>query len=65
MKRSEAIAILKDILYEASGHVAEEINPEWLLHNIEKRLEMLPPERVVDYSPFMTANAWEPENEEK
>lgn len=48
MKRSEAIAILSDILYEASGHVAEEINPEWLLDNIEKRLNMLPPPLRTD-----------------
>ena len=43
MKRSEAIKKLSWILSEASGHVAEEINPEWLLNRIELDLEMLPP----------------------
>jgi hypothetical protein len=44
MKGSEAVELLRDILDEASGHIAEEINPEWLLKRIEEKLGMLPPE---------------------
>ena len=44
MKRSEAVELLRDILNEASGHLAEEVNPEWLITRIEERLGMLPPE---------------------
>lgn len=75
MKRSEAIELLRDILDEASGHLAEEVNPEWLLNRIEEKLGMLPPETKATPEDFtntgftqefldehdFTVNRWEEE----
>jgi len=66
MKRSEAIELLKYILNEASGHLAEEVNPEWLLIRIEEDLRMLPPfvdQYENDTSLDLIGNRWEPEDE--
>ena len=77
MKRSEAAELLRDILYEASGHLAEEVNPEWLLNRIEEKLGMLPPltkatpedftntgftQEFLDEHVF-TANKWDKEDD--
>ena len=45
MKRSEALKQLEEILQEANGHLAEEINAEWLLGRIEQ-MGMQPPSHM-------------------
>lgn len=66
MKRSEmekliAITLSKQaIVAGVSGLLWVDVKE--ILTKIEEA-GMLPPERVVGYSPFMTANIWEPEND--
>lgn len=71
MKRSEAEKLLQEILLEAQGHLAEEINVAWLLDKIEQDLGMQPPKRVWPLHEILTpalpmiSNTWEPEDETK
>ncbi len=61
MRRSEAINIMSDILHEASGHLAEEINPRWLLSRIEESLGMLPPAIYSEMFGFDPEYKWDEE----
>lgn len=69
MKRSEGIKLLQEILLEAQGHLAEEINVAWLLDKIEYDLGMQAPKRIWPLHEILTptlpmmSNTWEPENE--
>lgn len=62
MKRSEMVAIISDLLEDwYAEHQPTKIADTFL--TAMERHGMLPPEYVVDYSPMMTTNAWEPEDE--
>lgn len=76
MKRSE---MLEKLVFSMEMHAGND--PAWLDYQPGMKAEaldyadkiltdleeagMLPPEYIVDYSPLITANVWEPENEEK
>lgn len=71
MKRSELVTKIEEyLLYtehlDIPCSLGSDFNAaaEELVILIEKN-GMLPPEYVVDYSPMITTNAWEPEDEEK
>jgi len=66
MKRSEAVTHIVNVLRLTGNHYCDDGRDEQDASRILKRLEaigMLPPEYIVDYSPMMTTNAWEPEND--
>ena len=68
MKRSDMVTLIQNSISvylndcyskETATQIASTV-----LDNIEKS-GMLPPEYIVDHSPMITTNAWEPEDEEK
>ena len=65
MKRSEAIRHIINVLRLTGNHYCDNGRDKTDANRILERLEiigMLPPEYVVDCSPMMTTNAWEPED---
>ena len=73
MKRSEMIDAIKGDLARMDLDFMHGRNLDKIPYNIRvemittyvlsfaERYGMLPPEYIVDYSPMMTTNAWEPE----
>ena len=75
MKRSEMIDAIKgdlarmdlDFMHgrnldKIPYHIRVEMITTYVL-SLAERYGMLPPEYIVDYSPMMTTNAWEPEDD--
>lgn len=68
MKRSEMLSKMASVIINYNeAHCV--INRDKAMEmaetilQVQEKLDILPPEYVVDYSPMMTTNAWEPEDD--